>query len=392
MAGAVEADLVAILAPRPRAATLVRAAWDAGRAVAVMDPDMPRAALVDALRAVAPTHVIDTDGERRLPDGVPVPAGTAAVVLTSGTTHVPKAVELTFAGVTSIGHGWARAFGEEADDRWLVCVPLHHVSGLAILARASVSGFAVTVHDRFDVRAVGDAPAAGATIVSMVPVMLQRLLDHDAPMHGYRRVVVGGAPLSPALRAHAEAAGVALVEAYGQTETWGGCVLDGRPIAGAQVRLGPLGEIEIAGDMVMRGYRGDPDATRGAFTSDGWLRTGDVGAFGDDGRLRIVDRLRDIVITGGVNVSPVEVEHVLAGHPAVADVAVAGRADPEWGERVVAYVVVRSDVAVPSLADLRAFARDRLGAAKLPRELVLVDAVPRSAGGKILRRQLPAGP
>jgi len=226
----------------------------------------------------------------------------------------------------------------------------------------------------------------------VVPTMLGRLLDAGAPMHEYRAVVTGGAPLPPALRARADALGVPVFDAYGQSETWGGCVANGVPIPGASVRLGAGDEIEIAGPMVMRDYRRDPEASRRAFTHDGWLRTGDVGRFTADGRLEVVDRLRDLVITGGVNVSPVEVEQVLGEHPEVADVAVVGAPDAEWGERVVAHVVPRDPGAPPTLDDLRAFARERLTAPKLPRELVLVTEVPRSTGGKILRRELRAAP
>jgi acyl-CoA synthetase (AMP-forming)/AMP-acid ligase II len=196
--------------------------------------------------------------------------------------------------------------------------------------------------------------------------------------------------MPPGLRARAETAGVPVIDAYGQTETWGGCVADGVPIAGAHVRLGPADEIEVLGPMVMRDYRRDPEASRGAFTTDGWLRTGDVGRFAADGRLVVVDRLRDVVISGGVNVSPLEVEQALERHPLVADVAVTGSPDPEWGERVVAHVVPTDAARPPTLDELRAFARDRLAASKLPRELVLVAMVPRTPGGKVLRRELRA--
>lgn len=390
MAGPGEADLLAILAPRREAAAIVRRAWDDGDAVTVIDPAAPEAVVEDLLATLAPTHLVDGDGDRRqLRDGIPVPEGTAAVVVTSGTTGRPKGVELTTEGAAAIGHGWAAAIGHEPDDHWLLCLPLHHVAGLAVLARAAVTGAAVTVHDAFDPASVGAAPASiGATLVSVVPTMLRRLLDAGAPMHAYRRVVTGGAPLPPALLERAQAAGTSIVDAYGQSETWGGCVANGVPIPGARVRLGPRDEIEITGPMTMRGYRRDPKGSRQAFTADGWLRTGDVGVFTHDGRLRVVDRMRDLVISGGVNVSPVEVEGVLTRHPSVADVAVVGRPDREWGERVVAYVVPRDPAAPPTLDELRTFARERLTAAKLPRELVLVDEVPRGPGGKILRRVL----
>lgn len=393
MAGPGEVDLRAVMAPRRRAADLVRDAWDAGAAVTVIDPSAPPAAVEKVLATVAPTHLVDIDGRRPLPGGVPAAEGTAAVVVTSGTTGTPKGVELTVEGAIAIGYGWAGVMGHEPADHWFVCLPLHHVAGLAILARARITGADVTIADGFALDEVGEAPARfGATLVSVVPTMLGRLLDAGAPMHEYRGVVTGGAPLPPALRARADALGVPVFDAYGQSETWGGCVANGVPIPGASVRLGPDDEIEISGAMVMRRYRLDPEATARAFTGDGWLRTGDVGRFTDGGRLRVVDRLRDLVITGGVNVSPVEVEQVLSEHPAVGDVAVVGVPDAEWGERVVAYVVPHDPAAPPTLDDLRAFARERLTAPKLPRDLVLVTEVPRSSGGKILRRELRSEP
>src|SRR5262245_9324264 len=388
MGGSGEADLVAVVAARRSAAEVVRATWEAGDAAVVLDPAAPRAVLDALVEQLAPTAVV-VEGERHtVPDGVPVAEGTAAVVVTSGTTARPKGVELTYDGIAAIGHGWAAAMGNEAGDHWLVCVPLHHVAGLAILARASVTGAAVTVRDGFDLDDVAAAPGAiGATLVSVVPTMLGRLLDAGAPMHEYRRVVTGGAPLADALRTRADNGSVAVVDAYGQSETWGGCVANGVPIPGARVRLGPKDEIEISGAMVMRDYRREPEASRQAFTHDGWLRTGDIGVLADR-HVRVVARLRDLVITGGVNVSPVEVEQVLALHPAVADCAVTGRPDPEWGERVVAHVVPRDASAPPTLDELRAFARERLTAPKLPRELEFVDEIPRSTGGKVLRREL----
>jgi O-succinylbenzoic acid--CoA ligase len=388
MAAPGEAELVAVVAARRAAAGVIRETWAQGDAVVVLDPAAPRAAIDALVEQLAPTQVVVEHERHAVPGGIPVPEGAAAVVVTSGTTARPKGVELTYDGIAAIGHGWAAAMGHEADDHWLVCVPLHHVAGLAILARSSITGAAVTVRDAFELGDVATAPGAiGATLVSVVPTMLGRLLDAGAPMHEYRRVVTGGAPIPDSLRARANDAEVAVIDAYGQSETWGGCVANGAPIPGARVRLGDQDEIEISGAMVMRDYRREPEASRRAFTRDGWLRTGDVGVL-TDGHLRVVDRLRDLVITGGVNVSPVEVEQVLALHPAVADCAVTGRLDPEWGERVVAHVVPTDRGAPPSLDDLRAFARERLAAPKLPRELVLVDEIPRSTGGKILRREL----
>jgi O-succinylbenzoic acid--CoA ligase len=310
--------------------------------------------------------------------------------MTSGTTAGPKAVELTAAGLQAAGAGCNAALGVDADDRWLVCLPLHHVAGLAILARAAVGGQAVIVHPSFDVAAVASAPRRDdTTLVSVVPTMLGRLLDAGAPLHEYRHVVVGGATLAPALRQRAETAGVPVVDAYGLSETWGGFVLDGFPIPGAEVDVGPDAEIRVRGPMILRGYRFDPDATDAALDAEGWFRTGDVGDWGEDRRLRLVDRRHDLVITGGVNVSPTAVETVLADHPDVADVCVTGTPDPHWGERVVAFVVPHAGGSVPTVDALRTFGRDRLRGPELPRQVVEVEAIPRTAGGKPQRRRLP---
>ena len=384
-----DAALVAIMLPRPAAAAAVAEAWDAGEAVTVLDPAAPpavRARLLDLLR---PTHLLDEKGRRDLPGGVAVAGDTAAVVATSGTTATPKGVELTVSGLEAMGAGFATAFGSPAADRWLICLPLHHVAGLAILARARVSGAGLVVHAGFEIDAVASSPSAErTTLVSLVPTMLHRLLAADAPMRSFRRIVTGGAPLPPAVRARATSAGAVVVDAYGLSETWGGILLDGAPIAGAAVMLGDNDEVLLRGPMIMRAYRLRADETGSAFTPDGWLRTGDVGVQDPDGRIRIVDRRKDLVISGGVNISPRAVEDALADHPEIDDVAVVGTPDEEWGERVVAYVVPRDPRAPVTLADVRAFGRDQLAATHLPRELVLVDTIPRTDGGKILRREL----
>jgi acyl-CoA synthetase (AMP-forming)/AMP-acid ligase II len=185
------------------------------------------------------------------------------------------------------------------------------------------------------------------------------------------------------------------------TETWGGVVHDGHPLPGVELRLDPaaagdggadgVGEILVRAPMLMRGYRLWPEGTAAAIDPDGWYRTGDLGRFDPVAgrRLWFVERLGDVVNTGGVKVSPSEVERILAGHPAVADVCVAARPDPDWGQRVVAFVVPTATAEPPSLDELRAFARDELAAAKLPREVVVMTAIPRTPGGKALRRLLP---
>jgi o-succinylbenzoate---CoA ligase len=388
-----ETPLVAAPLSGPALAEAVFAAWDAGEAILPLNPAAPAAERARLLEQFRPTHLVDADGRRAVRRGVPVAGDIVAVMVTSGTTGAPKGVELTRAGMETMGRGYSAGVGAGPGDRWLACLPLHHVASLGILARSAVTGVPYTVHDGFDLARVTGAPRdEGATIVSLVPTAMRRLLDAAAPLHDYRCVIVGGAPCAPELRRRAEETGVRVVDAYGMTETWSGWALDGVPIAGAEASVAGDGELRVRGAMVMRRYRFDPEQTAGVLTPDGWLATGDIGDIGEDGRVRVVDRKKDVVITGGVNVSPTEVEGVLSHHEAVGDVCVIGAPDEEWGERVVAFVVPADARWPPSLDALRAFGGEQLSAAKLPRELRIIDEIPRSSGGKPLRRLLRCRP
>lgn len=353
--------LVPVRLPPVEAAAAIRAAWDSARPVAPLDPNAPPEQRDRQDAVVAPERVMHYD--------------VSAVVMTSGTAGEPRAVELTWRGLAAMAR-WVPA---GPGDRWLCCLPPHHVAGLAVLARAGSAGVPVDVLDRFDVEAVDRSEA---TLVSLVPTQVRRLLDAGADLGRFRTILVGGGPVPPDIAALPN-----ITTTYGLTETWGGIVHDGHPLPGVEVTLADDGEILVRTPTVMRGYRLDGPATAAAFTADGRLRTGDVGRWTDDGRLEVVDRKRDIVITGGVNVSPTAVERVLAGHPGLADVCVAGAPDPEWGERVVAYVVPAAGVA-PTLEELRDFARPQMTGPQLPRQVVVVDEIPRTPGGKPLRRLL----
>ena len=395
-----EAEAVALLLPAPEAARTAVALWEAGEAVVPLDPAAPAPDLGRSLAALRPTAVIDGDGRRRRPDGVPVTAGVAAVIATSGTTGDRKGVELTFTGLAASGQAVAAAVGATGEGAWLCCLPLHRVAGLAVVGRAWATGAPLIVHPRFDPKAVGEAAGgeaatgARAAFVSLVPTMLRRLLD-AAPetVAAFDHILLGGGPIDPGLLVRARAAGAVVSTTYGMTETWGGVVHDGHPLRGVELRLDGStdgGEILVRAPMLMRGYRLWPEGTTAAVDADGWYRTGDLGRFDPraGGRLWLVDRAGDVINTGGIKVSPTEVERVLATHPAVADVCVAGRPDTEWGERVVAFVVPATPAEAPTLTDLRSHARHHLPAPKLPREVVVVDAIPRTAGGKPLRRLL----
>jgi O-succinylbenzoic acid--CoA ligase len=403
--------LVAIALPRPAAARSIVAAWEASEAVLPLDPDAPEPELKGILAAARPTHLLDGDGRRRLAGGQPAEAGVAAVVATSGTAGAPKVVELGVDAIRWSALATSAALEAGPGDRWLCCVPVHGVAGLAVLARAWHTGLPVEVYDGFDPAAVG-AAAGRATLVSLVPAMLRRLLAAGDAASRFRRVLLGGGPVPADLAKQAKDRGVGLVRTYGLTETFGGMAHDGHPLDGAEVRIGgstmpgareggagggrgssapaPEGEILVRGPMLFRRYRGEPGRTAAALRG-GWLHTGDLGRIHHDGRLVVLGRVDDLVISGGVNVHPDEVEAVLADHPGVAEVAVAGRADPEWGQRVAAFVVARDPGRPPTLEGLRAFARERLAPAKAPRELIIVPALPRGPSGKLLRRLLPDG-
>jgi o-succinylbenzoate---CoA ligase len=381
--------VVAVALPRPAAARAVVAAWEAGEAVLPLDLTAPEAELKGLLEAARPTHLLDGDGRRPLPGGQPGEAGLAAVVATSGTGGTPKLVELGADAIAWSAAATSAALGAGPGDRWLCCVPTSGVAGLAVVARAWWTGLAVEVHDRFDPAAVA-AAAGRATLVSLVPTQLRRLLAAGDQAARFRRVLLGGGPIPAGLAAEAAARGVQLVRTYGLTETFGGMVHDGHPLDGVDLAIDRQDQVLVRGPMLFRRYRGEPEWTAAALRG-GWLHTGDLGRLGPDGRLQVLGRRDDLVISGGVNVHPDEVEAVLATHPGVAEVAVAGRPDPDWGQRVVAFVVPRNPAGPPTLAELRAHAGERLAAAKAPRELVLVASLPRSPSGKLLRRLLPDG-
>src|SRR4051812_13542444 len=300
----------------------------------------------------------------------------AILVHTSGTAGKPKRVELTYGNWLWSALGAHVAMGLGPEERWLCALPLSHVGGLSILLRSVIYATTAIVHERFDVDAVLAALCDDVTVISVVPTTLARLLDtglENPP--ALRCALVGGAPIPPALVRRAADAGVPATETYGLTEACSQVTTDGRPLFCTRVDLAPDGEILVSGPTIA------PSAGR-------VLRTGDQGAFDGDGRLVVTGRKADTIVTGGENVAPAEVEAVLAEHPAVAEAAVYGRPDPEWGEAVLAALVLRPD-ATATEEELRAHCRARLAAFKVPKAMMFVTALPRTASGKLLRHHLP---
>jgi O-succinylbenzoic acid--CoA ligase len=330
-------------------------AWDDGDAVLPVDPRLPAPARERVL-ATARVHE-------------PVEPGDALVIATSGTTGDPKAAVLTREAVAASALATsARLAVDPTTDRWLACLPLAHVGGLGVITRALLTGTALEVHDGFDAARAEAAARAGATLVSLVPTALSRI---DASV--FRVVVLGGSAPPVARPGN-------VIATYGMTETGGGIVYDGVPLDGVELRTSDEGEIEVRAPMVLRCYRDGIDPK----TADGWLPTGDLGEV-TAGVLHVHGRRGDLIITGGENVWPAAVERAIVTHAAVREVAIVGRPDEDWGTRVVAIVVPMDRSSPPSLDDLRAHVKEQLPAFAAPRELQLVDELPRTSLGKVRR-------
>ena len=339
-------------------------------------------------------------------------ATPVAIIFTSGTSGQPKGVILTAGNLFYSAMASAYRIGVLPQDRWLCTLPLYHVGGLSILVRSCLYGTTVELHPRFSVDAVDEALTTRPnTLVSLVPTMLHRLLEDGDPGRwtaSLRLVLLGGAAASPELVARCLTQGIPVATTYGLTEAASQvatalpaevglkpgsvgkpllftkiCVVDA---TGQPVPAKTWGEIVVSGPTVMRGYDAEPAATAATLRDDG-LHTGDIGTLDEDGDLWLVQRRSDLIVTGGENVYPAEVEAVLRQHPAVADVCVIGLADPVWGQQVAAAIEVRHGQAVDQAA-LIGFGRERLAAYKQPRQVVFVDALPRTASGKIERKQV----
>lgn len=332
-----------------------------------------------------------------------------SILYTSGSTGEPKGVCLTHGNHFWSAVGSAFNLGVHRDDRWLACLPLSHIGGLAILLRSALYGTTVVLHERFDPARVNRAiDEERVTIVSAVANMLRRMLEERAgrpyPLW-LRCVLLGGGPAPRVLLEECAARGVPVVQTYGLTEAASQVTTlspadalrklgsAGKPLLGTEVRItqgggpvpaGTMGEIEVRGPTVSPGYHGRKP---GVSLRDGWFPTGDLGYFDEEGFLYVVGRSDDMIITGGENVHPAEVEAVLEEHPAVAEACVVGLPDSRWGETVVA--CVRTKDALPvSPAEIEVHARARLAAFKVPRRIITVPDLPRTASGKLLRRRV----
>ena len=354
-----------------------------GPAILPLDPRLPRARLEALLEACVPSAVETPAGTRRWrPAGAAgadgVPPEVAVVIATSGSTGEPKGVQLAGTALLHSARASLDRIGARAGDRWLCPLPTSHVAGLGILVRSLVSGTTPVVVQRLGDRM--GAAASRCAHVSLVPTQLRRLLAAGADLGRFGTILLGGAAAPAGLLAAARAAGARVVTTYGMTETCGGCVYDGVPLAGVSVRTGTGGRIEVTGPVLFSGYRLRPDLT-GQAMADGWLVTSDIGAV-EAARLSVRGRADEMINTGGEKVAPGEVAAALELCPGVREAVVIGQPDPEWGERVTAVVVPDDPAHPPALPVLRAAVAQRLPAYAAPRALVLVAEVPLLPSGK----------
>lgn len=346
-------------------------------------------------------------------------SATQAIMYTSGTTGQPKGAIITYGMQWWNAAGSALNLGYNPGDRWLACLPLFHIGGLSILMRSVIYGNSVVVHKKFDAGSINHAIFEdGITIISVVAVMLQRMLanlDTNSKGTSYpstlRCILLGGGPAPYPLLEACMHRDIPVVQTYGLTESCSQAVTlspadalrkigsAGRPLPPVQLRIqhdhgsaspgepGEPGEILLKGPTITPGYAGKPEATAQAL-QDGWFATGDIGYLDSDGYLYVLDRRADLMISGGENVYPAEIEAVLRSHPTVEEAGVCGQADHQWGQVPVAFVVLKSGSTVTS-DELLNYSAQKLARYKQPRAIYFTDQLPHTSSGKLVRRELP---
>jgi O-succinylbenzoic acid--CoA ligase len=381
--------------PRREQVVLAHALMKVGAALLPLSPRLTEAERARVVAEVEPMVDLDDPGlltqtEADLPLlGEHDTDDICAYVLSSGSTGTPKPIGLTYGNFLWSAMGGAFNIGVDPADRWLCCLPLSHIAGLSIVVRSAIYGTTAVVHDGFDVDRVASAlREEPISVVSLVTTMLKRLLDAGADLSGPRAILVGGGPVPASMLGEAIGRGATVVQTYGLTETCSQVTTlapedalrklgsAGRPLLSSHVRIRD-GEILVQG----------PTVAPGRYDESGWLHTGDLGQIDEEGFLYVRDRIDDMIVTGGENVVPSEVEEVLQQHPAVADAAVVGREDPEWQQAVTAVVVLAPGAEVTP-DELRHHCAATLAGYKVPKRVELAAALPRTPSGKLMRRAL----
>ena len=379
--------------------------------------DEPRAELAGELRAKFRLDLIPiAEFERATPAAntySPAPLinldREAAILFTSGTTGRPKGARITYGNLWFSAAGSALYLGHQPGDIWLATLSLHHIGGLSILYRAALGGATVDLHERFEPEEIVASIRASATYVSLVPTMLQRVLDVTGAGFTWPRtlrgILLGGAAAPMPLVEACLRLGVPVLPTYGLTETSSQAATlrtsevarhpgsSGQALPLTELRVvvngiealpGETGEIEVRGLAVFAGYLGEPCRDPAS-----WFPTGDAGYLDDDGFLYVVDRRSDLIVSGGENVYPAEIERALLSHPLVRDAAVVGVLDHTWGARPAAAVIWAGSPGQANI-ELGDLCRTALASFKVPDQFLEVDKIPRSPAGKLLRRQVRA--
>ena len=356
---------------------LVQRAWSNGDAVLPIDQRLPLAGKKMLLDAMAPSEIIDASfTTSSLPNGRPVQDGDALVIASSGSTGLPKGIVHTHSSILAGAQASASRLQLSSNDHWLVCIPVSHVGGFSVIARALHTGAALTLHPAFDAAAVEQALKNGVTHTSLVATTLSRI---DTSL--FRTILLGGSSAPDNLPSN-------VITTYGMTETGGGVVYNGQPLDNVEIKIVD-GEIFLRCPMLMRAYRDDQTVS----TEDAWYATGDIGEIDKNGKLSVHGRQTDMIITGGENVWPSVVENSLASHPIVNQVVVRGMPDTTWGQRVVAYVVLNDSSQsseVKLLSDLREHVKQTLPAFCAPQQIIVVAEIPRTSLGKVDVQALPS--
>ncbi|MFP6656350.1 MAG: o-succinylbenzoate--CoA ligase [Myxococcota bacterium] len=374
------------------------------------DPRSQTASLTVSL-----SKIVNVSGREPFPESR-IEAGVAFILLTSGTTGQPKQAMLTLANLIASARASNRLLGRNAKDRWLLCLPLFHIGGLSILLRSALARTSVALHTGFDAnRVVAAFEADRITCVSFVATMLAEVIEargETPPPASLRLILLGGGPAPATLLDRAESLGYPIAPTYGLTEAAsqvatrpptepaaprpddlaGGLV----PLAGVEIRImdangklmaeGGAGEIQLRGPIVMKGYRGERAARNNAIQA-GWLSTGDIGRLDERGHLRVLDRRTDLIISGGENIYPAEIESVLAEYPDIEEAGVVGCPDSKFGARPLAFVVLRPGRSLDQAA-LVSFCRERLAGFKVPVDFIEMASLPKTASGKLRRQAL----